>query len=120
MTKTHYHGASSYVGYGTTKKAKNRSGGIGDNGAAIKQERQKRDAQRKQQQNREIEANVRLLQIQYLDRSNETKTKQDSKKPNTERADDRKKPVVRAPARGNQLGLALGQAISEFDDRGAS
>jgi hypothetical protein len=61
MRKGHYPGGSTLVGRGTIVKAKGRSGGIGQSGAALREQRHIAERKRKREAAEKIKANTKLV-----------------------------------------------------------
>lgn len=61
MGKGHYPGGSTLIGRGTITKAKGRSGGIGQSGAALREQRRVAERKRKQEAADKIKANEKIV-----------------------------------------------------------
>lgn len=61
MGKGHYPGGSTLIGQGAIAKAKGRSGGIGQSGAALREQRRVAERKRKQEAAEKIKANEKIV-----------------------------------------------------------
>lgn len=61
MGKGHYPGVSTLIGRGTIAKAKGRSGGIGESGAALREQRRAAERKHRQEAAEKIKANEKIV-----------------------------------------------------------
>jgi hypothetical protein len=61
MGKGHYPGGGTLIGRGAITKAKGRSGGIGQSGAALREQRRVAERKRKQEAAEKIKANEKIV-----------------------------------------------------------